>query len=239
MAIRNKYFPGTSVSRYLPPGEHSWDAEVYQSGKPVLDAELNLSQEVRSHLEGLIQQREAPSGWLRGPIPSQNTADFSFLAPGDANFSDNSFWMQKRTALVAGMPVEVEYTNTDLPGLNKIQLDPATVYEGTPPSVKRTDFVFLEVFRTLVQPPMVASATVQVVSPVALVDGDTLTIGGVALTAKNPLTGAANEFLIDAGDSIVTAGNIRDAINDVANGFTAICTAELDATVPDLSLIHI
>jgi hypothetical protein len=232
MAIRNKYFPGTSVSRYLPPGEHSWDSEVYQSGKPVLDAELNLSQEVRSHLEGLIQQREAPSGWLRGPIPSENTSDFTFLPPGDPNFAVNTFWMKKRTAMVAGMPLEVEFTDTDLPGLNKIQLDPATVYEGTPPSVKRTDFVFLEVFRTLVQPPMVATATVQVVSPVALADGDTLTIGGVALTARNAAPGV-NEFLIDAADSIITAGNIRDAINDVANGFTAICTAELDATVPD------
>ena len=65
MAIRDKYFTGTSVSRYLPPGEHSWDEAVYQSGKPVLDAELNLSQEVGRQLRSLVQQRTVPSGWLR------------------------------------------------------------------------------------------------------------------------------------------------------------------------------
>ena len=232
MPIRNKYFPGTSVSRYLPPGEHSWDSEVYQSGKPVLDAELNLAQEVRSHLENLIQQREAPSGWLRGPIPNQAMSDFVFPEVGHAAFADNTFWMQKRTAMVAGMPVVVEYTATDVAGMNMVQLEPATVYEGTSPSVKRTDFVFLEVFRTLVQPPMTASATVQVANPVVLAPADTLTIGGVVLTATAgvPVVG---EFHVDALDSVITAGNIRDAINDAANGFTAICTASLDATVPD------
>lgn len=232
MAIRNKYFPGTSVSRYLPPGEHSWDSEVYQSGKPVLDAELNLSQEVRSHLENLIQQREAPSGWLRGPIPNQPMADFNFLGTSDPEFVDNTFWMRKRTALVAGMPVVVDYTATAIAGWNMVQLEPATIYEGTPPSVKRTDFVFLEVFRTLVQPPMTASATVQVANPVVLAPADTLTINGVLLTATAGVPGVG-EFHVDTLDSVITAGNIRDAINDAANGFTAICTASLDATVPD------
>lgn len=232
MAIRKKYFPGTSVSRYLPPGEHSWDSEIYQSGKPVLDAELNLGQEVRSHLEGLIQQREAPSGWLRGPVPLGNTGDFLFPAPGDAAFQDNSFLMGRRTALVAGMPVVVEYTNTTTAGTNVVQLDAATVYEGTPPSVKRTDFVFLEVFRTLVQPPMTASNTLQVADPVTLVDGDTITIGASVLTARTGVIGV-DEFLIVPANSVDTAGNIRDAINAVANTFAAICTAELDATVPD------
>ena len=46
MTIKDKYFPGTTVSRYLSPSEASWDSNVYQSGKPVLDSELNLEQEV-------------------------------------------------------------------------------------------------------------------------------------------------------------------------------------------------
>ena len=54
MAIRDKYFTGSTVSRYLSPGEHSWDEAVYQSGKPVLDAELNLSQEINRELRRLV-----------------------------------------------------------------------------------------------------------------------------------------------------------------------------------------
>ena len=74
MAIHDKYFPGSTVSRYLSPNERSWDEAVYQSGKPVLDAELNLSQEVNREFRRLIQQRETPSGFLRGPIPLSDQA---------------------------------------------------------------------------------------------------------------------------------------------------------------------
>jgi hypothetical protein len=232
MAIRDKYFPGSSVSRYLPPGERSWEEAVYQSGKPVLDAELNFSQEVRAQLDRLIQHRECPSGWLRGPIPFDPYGDFATYTAGAGDFVSDAFRMRRRTALVGGVPVTIEYTGTPDDNWNNIQLEPATVYGGTAPTVKRTDFVFLEVFRALVSHSPTATNTIQVVDPVAVVDGDTITIGGVALTGRNPLTGAINEFLIDAS-SIVTAGNIRDAINAIANGFVGICTAELDATVPD------
>ena len=109
MAIRDKYFPGSSVSRYLPVGEHSWDEAVYQSGKPVLDAELNLSQEVGKEIRRLVQQREVPSGFLRGPTPNTPFSDFTFPAPGDAAFVADAFYMAKRTALVANMPVVVEF----------------------------------------------------------------------------------------------------------------------------------
>ena len=78
MAIRDKYFPGSTVSRYLPPGEHSWSEAVYQSGKPVLDSELILSQEVGKEIRRLIQQHETPSGWLRGPTPFDAGQDFFF-----------------------------------------------------------------------------------------------------------------------------------------------------------------
>lgn len=110
MAIRDKYFPGSTVSRYLPPGEHSWDEAVYQSGKPVLDSELNLSQEVNKVLRDIVQSREIPSGWLRGPVTSDPMVDFTFSSVA------NTFRMRKRAAIVGGFPVVVEYTNTSTVG---------------------------------------------------------------------------------------------------------------------------
>ena len=231
MAIRDKYFPGTSVSRYLPPGELSWDEEVYQSGKPVLDAELNLSQEVGRQIQRLVRQRTVPSGWLRGPIESREGNNFDFPIILDADFAADGFYMSKRTALVAGAPIVVEYTNTITDNLNLIQLDAATVYGGTSATVKRTDFVFLEVWRCLVSHSPRATATVTVADPLTAAAVDTILINGTVLTAVWGAPGV-DEFQIGA-TADATAVNIRAAINAVANTFTGICTAEVDVSFPN------
>lgn len=230
MAIRDKYFTGTSVSRYLPPGEHSWDEAVYQSGKPVLDAELNLSQEVGRQLRSLVQQRTVPSGWLRGPVAPTFQEGMGFLPTSNPNFHANSLWMGKRTALVAGAPIVVEYANTALPDQNRIDLSAATVYDGTGPSIKRTDFVFLEVWRCLVSHSPRASATVEVVTWADMVAGDQVVINGLALTATAGAPGL-NEFNLGANANDAAA-NMRDAILDPVNGFAGTCTAQVDVSNP-------
>ena len=172
MAIHDKYFTGTSVSRYLPPGEHAWEEAVYQSGKPVLDAELNLSQEVNKQIRSLIQNRECPSGWLRGPTPQRASShDYDFPAVLDADFAANAFRMKRRTALVANKPVVVEYVNSADKGWNLIELSAATAYDGSPPTYTRTDFVFLEVFEALVSHSPRASATLLCADPQTIVVG--------------------------------------------------------------------
>ena len=223
MAIRDKFFTGSSVSRYLPPGEHSWDEAVYQSGKPVLDSELNLAQEVGRTLRGLIQDREMPSGFLRGPIPNKSGADFVF---GTA--STNEFVMGKRTAVVAGFPVMVEYTNTATVGENVIALDAAPVFGGAPPDVKRTDFVFLEVWRAMVSASPRATATIIVVTNANVTALDTIDINGTVLTAVAGAP-AADEFQI-GGSEAATAANIAAAINLGTNSFTGITTAAVDVS---------
>ena len=230
MAIRDKYFTGSSVSRYLPPGEHSWDEAVYQSGKPVLDAELNLSQEVGRQLRSLVQQRTVPSGWLRGPVPPRFNEGMSFLPTSNVNFAPNTLWMEKRTALVAGAPIVVEFSNTDIPNMNRLDLSAATLYEGTGPSIKRTDFLFLEVWRCLVSHSPRASATVEIVTWGDMVAGDQVIINGLALTATNAVPGL-NEFNLGA-DANAAAANMAAAILDPANGFTGICTAQVDVSNP-------
>jgi len=234
MAIHDKYFTGSTVSRFLPPGEHSWDEAVYQSGKPVLDAELNLSQDLGKELRKLVQDRETPSGWLRGPSPVADF-DYSFGFPSstDPDFVADTFWMRKRTALVANMPLTVEYTNTTQKGVNLIQLSTAPVNGGASPDVKRTDFVFLEAFRALVSPSPHASGTLLVLTfPTT---GD-FNIAGVALTAAGGPRGVgvgANNYDNTLGSEALIAADIRDALNDTSNGFAVSVTAVLDISVPE------
>lgn len=225
MAIHEKYFPGSSVSRYLSPDERSWDEAIYQSGKPVLDSELNLSQEVNRALRQIIQQRVNPSGWLRGPRPTNPFGDFSF--PGT---TANAFNMASRSAVVAGLPVQVDLTNSAISDTNEIQLEAANLPTSSP-GVKRTDFVFLEVFRALVSWSPHASATVTVNTPLAVAPGDTVTINGIVLTAVAGAPGA-DQFQVGANETI-TAANIATAINLGTNSFTGTCTAWADITVPE------
>jgi hypothetical protein len=223
----NRYFPGSTVSRYLPTEGRSWDDAVYQSGKPVLDSELNLSQEVKAAFEGILLNKTSPSGWVR--TSGSYASGFTFPNPGDPAFSLNAFYMAKQTALVAGIPLVVECANTSTLGQNLIQLSAAPVYGGAPPDVKRTDFVFLEVFRALVSPSPHATATVTVnLLPTA---GDTLVVNGVVLTAVAGAPGV-DQFTI-AGTTSATAQNIATALNLGTNSFTAICTAQVDVTVPN------
>ena len=226
MAIRDKYFPGTGVSRYLPPGERSFDEAVYQSGKPVLDSELIFSQEVGREMGRLLMNRTVPSGWLRGPTPFDPLEDW-LDGPGE-----NNLVLRKRTALVANMPVVVEYTNTTTDGFNLVEFEAAPVFGGAPPDVARTDFVFLEVFRCVVSHSPTATATTEIISNANVSPGDQILIGGVPLTATNIGPGV-DEFLIGATEQ-ATANNVASAINDGANSFTGICTAQVDLSNPNL-----
>jgi len=227
MPIHEKYFPGSTVSRYLPPGDRAWAQVIYQSGRPVLDAELQLNQDATNEIRSLLAQRSTPSGWLRGQVRTDSFQDFSFPEPGDLDFVLDAFQMRKRTAIVAGMPVVVEYTNTTTAGVNVIQLDSAPVLGGAPPDVKRTDFVFLEVWLAQVAFSPHASGTVQVL-PALPSAGDVININGIPLTAVAAAP-AVDQFLIGA-NAITTAANIASAINNVANSFDTIVTADAGGT---------
>lgn len=227
MPIHDRYFPGSTVSRYLSPGDRSWIGVVTQSGRPILDSELNLLQDAAEEIRTVLAQRTTPSGWVRGQTRSDAFADFSFPAPADPDFSADGFYMRSRLATVAGYPVQVEYTNTATAGTNLIQLEAAPVLGGAPPDVKRTDFVFLEVWLALVSFSPHATGTV-LVDPALPSPGDTVLIGGVPLTAVAAAPGV-DEFLI-GGDELTTAANIASALNDPANSFDAVVTADAGGT---------
>ena len=227
MPIRNRYFPGSTVSQYLPPGEHAWLDTVFQSGRPVLDSELTLSQDIQSLISQTLLARTCPSGWLRGSSRYDARDDFDFPLSTDPDFVANAFRMKKRLALVAGMPVTVEYTETVDPGWNVIQLDTPPILGGAPPDVKRSDFVFLEVWLALVSFSPHATATVQVLPALPAV-GNTITISGIPLTAVAGAPGV-DQFQIGA-DEATTASNIAVALNAGANSFDTFVSADAGGT---------
>jgi hypothetical protein len=235
MPIRNRFFPGSSVSRYLPPGETGYASVVYQSGRPVLDAELNLDQDLRKTIKDLLLCNQSHSGWLRGQTRADSYSDFSFDAPWlpgptlNPDFTANTFHMRRRQAVVAGYVVDIEFTNTDTANDNLIQLDPPTIFNGTPPSFKRTDFVFLEVWLAQVQASPTATGSFQVGSPLSISPGDTVTVDGVVLTATAGVP-AANEFMI-AGSAPATAIELASAIT------TFVPTARAQANGPIVTVI--
>jgi hypothetical protein len=225
MPAFNRYYNlGTpsSVSRDLSPEGASWDSVIYQSGRPILDAELNLAQEAVEYNRVLLAGKSLPSGFLRGQSTLSALNDYGFgLPPG---VPVNSFVLPRLIANVAGMPVVLEYTGTVTPNANVVTLPAATAYAGIPANIKRTDFVFLEVWRAQVAPSPRAYGYVQIVdSPFAITPGDTITIdttvlGGVpvVLTAVAGVP-AVGQFQIGA-NADATGINFAAAVNNPANG---------------------
>lgn len=237
MAIHDKHYDGTTVSRTLSPGEKSLDGLVYQSGKPVLDSELNLAQDVASYAERLLGSAHHPSGFLRPQTTVPSIEDYRLPKVTDGDFIPDSFLIKKLKASVAGRPIVVEYTNEDVANWNRIQLDPAPIYDGVPGDVKRTDFVFLEVWLAQVAPSPWARATLQLAVDVS--DGSTQLISdndeivltdhaGVATTlVAKTVADVANPLEFEIGANVnTTAVNLAKAIDDLAE-FEADASADV------------
>ena len=209
-----------TVSRNAHVPDRSFQRVIWESGKPVLDTDLNLSQDTRDFAERLLRRWEMPSGWLRGQThkdwasevitgvapdnvsddsPGGNLIDEGSI--GEPHTLVNSFLLPRREAVVAGWPVVVEFVNTSTTGLNLIGLEPPTIYDGTEATVKRTDFLFLEVWLALVAPSVKAEGAVQVAAIADLADGDVITIGGLPLTARTVAPAGVDEFIIVTGGS--------------------------------------
>ena len=193
--MSQKYLPSTS--RDLNPTNYAWDSVVYQAARPMLDSELNLTQDI------LNKKNTLPSGMISYQGQDESIGSFAFQAPSDPSFSANAFVINPFKAMVNGMVIDVRNTDaTD--GTNKITL-PAPDQGGG--AGNRGDFVFLEVWRREVTPAMQSKSRIKVISPLA---GDELTFqkGGnsVVLTA-------GTEY--QTGLSVPeTTRNIAQAIND-------------------------
>jgi hypothetical protein len=142
-----KNFGTPPVSGYLDPVGRAWETVVFEAGKPVLDRELNLGQDIDVDAAQEALRQLMPSGWLASdPLTATN--------PVSAIFSASSApvnWIQipALVAHVNGWIIKVQNTNYYLAGsgANRVNL-------GAPPSgagAQRTDLVILEVWRRLIK----------------------------------------------------------------------------------------
>ena len=129
---------GTEVSRVLNNQNTKFTHLIWQSGKPPLDSELNfVGQLANDSLIDAIKQT-TPSGFLADPI---SAIDFE-CNPLDSN----QFRLNSIDAIVNGMPIRIRGCNTNSETSNIIKLS------APPATGNRVDFVFLEVWRSLVSP---------------------------------------------------------------------------------------
>lgn len=205
------------VSSTRDPKDRSFLSVVAQSGKPRIDFEENFTFDLAEEINNFISRNTNPSGFIQGPRKLNNLNDFEFPVPTDINFNADAFWMNKLEAMVAGFPVTVEFTNTNTAGKNLIQLTAAPQLGGAPPDVRRTDFVFLEVWPALVGPSLKASATISITDNTLIIAGDTITLNGNVLTSVAGAPGV-DQFQIGAND-VATATNIATAINLNTNSY--------------------
>ena len=227
-----------TVSRNDHTGERSLATVVAESGKMVLDSELLLSQDAFKWEQDALRRWQSPSGWLRsftrydaindytvGTSPGgiDDNSGISIIQPTSATMI-NGFLLPKLSAMVAGRHVTVEYTNTDTPGWNLIALQAPTLYDGTSGTVKRTDFVFLEVWFALVAPSLYASGSVTVASYVTGSGGTGSSGHFVVSPTPSWTTNAyAGWTLVDSSSATFsitsnTANNLTLASGTPANG---------------------
>lgn len=138
MATKNY---GPSSSGYLDPTGRNWENPVFQAGKPVLDKELNLVEDLSSGFGQGALRRAMPSGWISDDFlgsSNMTTALFTPTATPDTLITPN-----KLVAHVNGWLLNVAYTYSL--AQNILTFPPSPVGLG----VKRSDIVILEVWRKL------------------------------------------------------------------------------------------
>lgn len=244
MAQHDKFLnPATdpsTVSRNMKPGEKSFDQIVYQSGKPVLDAELNFSQALAEYTRTLLADNEHPSGFVLGDHHKDPYADYTFYTgAADGSFVANAFRLKRLHAMVAGMPVTVEYHNHNTANTNLITLAEPTIHDGTNSTTRRHDFVWLEVWRALVSPSVKASGTITISTGTNIAANETITfvipanMGGTGVgqvvTAK-AAPALASEFT-NVGTDVQIATSLVTAINATITGVTASNVSGTSAVV--------
>lgn len=135
---------GPGVSGYLNPDGRAWETTVFQAGKPVLDKELNLQQDVDGGAGQLALRLAMRSGWISEDF--LNTSDMSgaiFISSANPN----EYHLPSLTAHVNGWVIPVTDTGKN-DTTNAVDLGAPPVGAG----VKRTDLVILEVWRKLLSP---------------------------------------------------------------------------------------
>jgi hypothetical protein len=149
---------GSGVSRVLDPKKAAFHQVIWQKGKPPLDSELNLIQQLENDWRQQLVLRGTPSGWLGNETnPSEDFVTHPSVSNGFRYGRQRSGEKQAiQWAVVNGWLIPVTGTRTGTPPgapndadtWNAIALDPPPSNSGD----FRTDFVFLEVWLARVPP---------------------------------------------------------------------------------------
>ena len=149
---------GPGVSRVLDPNGREFLEVILQQGKPPMDAEFNLLQELATGISRRAILRDVPSGWLGNETNSMaeyvtnptwsNWFRFGTQRTGEKQavmWAAVNGWLVPVTGTRTGSPPG---TPNDTDTWNLISLDPPPANSGD----FRTDFVFLEVWQARVAP---------------------------------------------------------------------------------------
>jgi len=127
---------GLGVSNVSTFDGYSYDTVVFQKGKPPLDTELNLLQDIRRELSSR-QLNTLPSGWI------------TFRPYETSSLLQNRFYTQDSSApipeyaLVNGMPIYVTNTGSQQTNVNIVDLG------AGPVASNQVNGVYMEVWRAL------------------------------------------------------------------------------------------
>ena len=134
---------GAGVSGWRDPEGRNWETTVYQASKPVIDAELNLTQDTEQDTEARFRRRSLPSGWIAGDFLDNSDSTIGiFNGSVVANELETP---QDLRAHVNGWLLRVGHTNANGASVNLLDLGAGPAGAGA----KRTDLVILEVWRVL------------------------------------------------------------------------------------------
>lgn len=149
---------GTGVSRVLDPSQTGYSLVIWQQGKPPLDSELALSQQIPGEWNRILALRGVPSGFLANDINPErdyvtspiwsNWFQFGQQKTGEKQtipWAVVNGWLVPVTGTLTGTPPGSP-NNTDT--WNRVTLSPPPSNSGD----NRIDFVFLEVWLARVPP---------------------------------------------------------------------------------------
>ncbi len=131
---------GPAVSGYLIPTGRAWETVVFQAGKPVLDEELNLQQDVDGGQAEADLIRAMPSGWLQAGNLGQSAPVPFFVHNSTSQTLQVS---QGMIAHVNGWLIPVLHTGVINTNTLVLPAGPSGA------ASTRTDIVILEVWRLL------------------------------------------------------------------------------------------
>lgn len=149
---------GTGVSRVLDPTGTQYTNVIFQQGRPPIDAEFSLAQDIATNWWRQVVMRGVPSGFLG----NETNARYDFLT--NAIWSNWFKFGPQRTgelegvmwAVVNGWLIPVTGTRTGTPPGSPDDVDTYNVIALDPPPSNagdfRIDFVFLEVWLARIPP---------------------------------------------------------------------------------------